>query len=78
MLHGKNPPHGRKNRRNVGNPHLADGGQFGKQHLEDWRRQRLLEYLKELLRLATYCNGIGQVVHTFLEFTYGLGLEKGV
>lgn len=53
----------------VGNPHLADGGQFGKQHLEDWRWQRLLEYLKELLRLATYCNGIGQVVHTFLEFT---------
>lgn len=27
------------------NPHLADGGEFGEQHLEDWRWQRLLEYL---------------------------------
>lgn len=27
------------------NPHLADGGKFGEQHLEDWRWQRLLEYL---------------------------------
>lgn len=55
--------------RDTGNPHLANAGQFGEQHLKDWRRQRLLEHLKQLLRLTTYCNGVGQVVDTFFEFT---------
>ena len=58
---------------NGGSPHLADGGQFGEQHLEDWRRQRLLEHLKQLLRLTAHCYRIGQVVHTFLKVTWDKG-----
>lgn len=46
--------------------HLADGGQFGEQHLEDGRRQSLLQHLEQLLRLTTHCYSIGQVVHSFL------------
>lgn len=46
--------------------HLTDGGEFGEEHLEDWGRQSLLQYLQKLLWLPTDCNGIGQVVHTFL------------
>lgn len=61
----------------AGNPHLADAGQFGEQHLENWRWQRLLEYLKQLLRLTTYCNRIGQVVYTALELTY-FTVRKGL
>lgn len=38
--------------------------------MENWRRQRLLENLKQLLRLSTYRNGIGQVVYALLEFTW--------
>lgn len=51
------------------NPHLANAGQFAEQHLEDWRGQRLLEYLKQLLRLAAHGNRIGQVVYALLKFT---------
>lgn len=54
----------------AGHPHLADCGQFGEQHLEDWRRQRLLENLEQLLRLTAHCDGIDQVVHTFLKLTW--------
>lgn len=46
--------------------HLADGGQFGEQHLEDGRRQSLLQHLEQLLRLTTHCYSIGQVVNSFL------------
>lgn len=45
---------------------LADGGQFGEEHLEDGWRQGLLQHLEELLRLTTHRYGIGQVVHSFL------------
>lgn len=49
---------------------LADGGQFGEKHLEDWSRQRLLQHLEQLLGLTANCNGIGQVVHSFLKVTW--------
>ena len=51
--------------------YLADAGQFGEQHLEDGRRQSLLQHLQQLLRLTTHCDGVGQVVHTFLIVSCG-------
>lgn len=57
--------------------YLADDGQFGEQHLEDWRRERLLKNLEELLRLTTHRDGVGQVIHTFLKFTW-LQEQKGL
>lgn len=50
--------------------HLADGGQLGEQHLEHWRWERLLKDLEELLRLTTHRDGVGQVIHTFLQLTW--------
>lgn len=43
--------------------HLADGGQFGEQHLEDGWWQGLLQHLQQLLRLAAHGDGVGQVIH---------------
>lgn len=43
--------------------YLADARQLGQQHLEDGRRQRLLQHLQELLRLPAHGDGVGQVVH---------------
>lgn len=45
---------------------LTDGGQFSEQHLEDWRRKRLLKDLQELLWLTTHGNRIRQVIHALL------------
>lgn len=55
--------------------YLADGGQFGEQHLEDGRRQGLLQHLQQLLRLAAHCDGVGQVVHTLLVVSCGRSVE---
>lgn len=54
-----------------GGAYLADGGQFGQQHLEDGRRQRLLQHLQQLLRLAAHGDGVGQVVHAALVVSWG-------
>lgn len=51
--------------------YLADGGQFGEQHLEDGWRQSLLQHLQQLLRLTTHGDGVGQVVHAFLIVSCG-------
>lgn len=53
-----------------GGTYLADGGQFGQQHLEDGRRQRLLQHLQQLLRLAAHGDGVGQVVHASLVVSW--------
>lgn len=50
--------------------YLGDGGQFDEQHLEHWRRDGLLKNLEELLRLTTYRDRVGQVIHTVLKFTW--------
>lgn len=55
--------------------YLADGGQFGEQHLEDRRRQSLLQHLQQLLRLAAHCDGVGQVVHTLLVVSCGRSMR---
>lgn len=48
---------------NQADTHLADGGQFGEQHLEDRWRQGLLQHLQQLLWLTAYGDCVGQVVH---------------
>lgn len=58
-----------------GGVYLADGGQFGEQHLEDGRRQSLLQHLQQLLRLAAHCDGVGQVVHTLLVVSCGRSMK---
>lgn len=47
--------------------HLADGRQFVEQHLEDRRRQRLLQHLQQLLGLTAHRDGVGQVVGTLVK-----------
>lgn len=49
--------------------HLADSGEFGEEHLEDWRRKRLLQDLEELLRLTAHGDRVRQMIHTFLVVT---------
>ncbi len=56
--------------------HLADGGQFGEEHLEDWRRKRLLQDLQELLRLTAHSDRIRQMIHAFLVVTWQTQTER--
>jgi len=49
--------------------YLADGGQFGEQHLEHRGGQGLLQHLEQLLGLPTHRDGVGQVVHPRLVVT---------
>lgn len=50
--------------------YLADGGQFGEKHLEDWWRESLLQHLEKLLGLAAHGDGVGQVLHAVLVVSY--------
>lgn len=59
--------------------HLVDDGQLGEQHLENGRRERLLENLEELLRLTTHRDGVAQVIHAFLQLPWSQkGEQKGL
>jgi len=60
------PKDSRRSERSAGPAYLADAGQLGEQHLEDGRRQSLLQHLQQLLRLTAHGDGVGQVVHAFL------------
>lgn len=53
-----------------GGRYLAPGGQLAQHHLQDGGRQRLLEHLEQLLRLLTHSDGVGQVIHTWLQLTW--------